>query len=771
MSRLGIYPLFLEENFMNWSLRPIQRAMLLILAFFTLSPPPWAGEFEPVFNPTIEIKKINSTVLVDGRLDDSGWTNAARVENFVERFPGRNLPPDVRTEVMATYDEDFLYVAFNCYDDPSTVRATITQRDQFEGDDNVVLLIDTYGNAAWAYEFLVNPYGIQRDYLWSSINGEDSGFDLIWHSAAAITESGYQVEMAIPFASMRFPNREAQIWKIDFWRNRPRESQKQYSWAPYNQDDQCWVCQWGTATGIKNVEPGKGLELLPSAIASQNGYLSDQSNPDSRFINDDAETELSLGGKYALSSALTAEAAYNPDFSQIEADAAQIDINSTISLLYPERRPFFQEGSDIFRTLFNSFYTRTVNDPQFAGKLTGRLDGYSLGFMTALDENTPYIIPLEERSIMVNSGQSAVNVVRATRSFAGNNQVGFILTDRRFEPDGFGTVVGLDGNIRLAAQYSVIGQYIMSYTREPDDSSFNEDLSDIAFDDNKHTAALDGEFYSGDAVIAQLRRHARAWNFTINYDHVAPSYRTETGYDPWNDYRNVFVYSEYNIYPAKSILERIAPSIHFDTRRNFVWDKKWAHYGAGIQSNFRVAQTYLGGNFFRGDEKWGGVQFADLWNVEIFGGTRLNHTLGFEFNADYGTDVARWLLQKGNQTSLYAGLEFKPLDRIIIEPTVNFFKITHIDTGEELIKQTITRTRVRYQVTRELSLRLVGQYNDYGENWEIDPLITYRLSPFSLFYLGSTHDITKLRDLEDNRPVWDQTSRQFFMKLQYLVRI
>jgi hypothetical protein len=579
--------------------------------------------------------------------------------------------------------------------------------------------------------------------------------------------------MSIPFASMRFPSQEEQRWKIDFQRNHPRESEKTYTWAAYNHDDQCWPCQWGTIGGIRDVKPGRGLEVLPSVVGSQSGNLNDPSNPNSRFENEDADLDLSLGGKYAVSSDITMEATYNPDFSQIEADAAQIDVNSTISLLYPERRPFFQEGSDIFRTLFNSFYTRTVNDPQFAAKLTGRVNRYSIGFMSAYDENTPYIIPLEERSILVNSGKSAVNVLRGAKSFGTNNRAGFIVTDRRFEAggDGHGTVIAADGDFRLSQKYSVASQYIMSYTKEPNDSVLSGGLGDITFDNGKHTGAFDGESYSGDALIAQFRRRARGWNFTADYDYVAPSYRTETGYDPWNDYRNFFIYSEYNFFPSKTIFEQITPQLNFDNRWNFDGEKKWTHYSVSIDNDLRVAQINYGAFYTWGEEKWGAVDFKNLWHVEVYGEARLNHAVGFEFNAQYGPNVARWLLEKGNETSLYAGFELKPLDRIILEPTVNYIKSTDTDTEEELFKQTIGRVRVRCQVNREFSIRLVTQYDNYDDNWEIDPLLTYKLSPFSLFYIGSTHDITQLTDSSDNNKVWKQTSRQFFMKLQYLFRI
>ncbi|MCP4569490.1 MAG: carbohydrate binding family 9 domain-containing protein, partial [FCB group bacterium] len=388
--------------------------------------------FEPVYNPSLEILRATESITVNGRLDDLGWVNAARADNFVERSPGDMTRPAVHTETIITYDEDKLYVAFICHDNPNTIRATMCDRDQFGGDDAVALLIDTYGDATWAYEFYVNPYGVQKDRLWSAVAGEDAGFDLIWESAATITDSGYQVEIAIPFASMRFPSKDVQTWKMDFWRNRPRESFMQYSWAAYDRNEQCWPCQWGTVAGIQNVRPGKGLELLPAFVANQSGNLSGDDN----FENGDIIGDLSLNGKYSISSNVIAEAAINPDFSQIEADAAQIDVNSTFALFYPERRPFFQEGSDIFRTLFNSFYTRTVNDPQLAAKVTGRMGGTTFGFFTAVDENSPYMIPLDQRSITLNTDKSVTNVLRGLQTVGDDSRVGVFFSDRRQDGGG-----------------------------------------------------------------------------------------------------------------------------------------------------------------------------------------------------------------------------------------------------------------------------------------------------------------------------------------------
>jgi hypothetical protein len=767
------------ERINDFIARKHSALVILVFVLLLLTVGYAKGTFQPVYNPTLEINRANDMIQIDGDLSDPGWIDASRADNFVERSPGDMTEPEVETEAFITYDEKNLYVAFKCYDDPSTIRATMCQRDQFYGDDAVSLLVDTYGDAAWAYEFLVNAYGVQKDYLWSRVHGEDRGFDLIWQSAARITNFGYQVEMAIPFESMRFPNTETQTWKVDFWRNRPRESDTRYSWAAYDRDEQCWPCQWGTVNGIKNVTPGKGLEILPTFVGHQTSQISDFGDPQSPTDNGHFKEELSVGGKYSISSNMTVEGAYNPDFSQIESDAAQIDVNTTIALFYPERRPFFQEGSDIFRTIFNSFYTRTVNDPRFAVKLTGRTNRMNIGFLSALDENTPYIIPLDDRSIMVNSGKSYVNVLRVSSAFGNDHHLGFILTDRRFEDNfsgdgGSGFIAGIDGDIRLSQNYSIVGQYLTSHTKEPVDTTITSELEDVLFDKNRYTAAFDGESYSGDAFITQFRRRARCWNFTVDYNQVAPAYRTETGYDPWNDYRNFSIYTNYNNWVDKGLLERVTPWIYTEGRWYFDNVKRWDHYNFGIEGRLRLAQTYFAVMFGTGSELWNSIDYENLHTYEFDLASQLSDKIGYYIGFDRSKVVARWLDTKGNETEVYAEIDLKPIDRLIIEPNISYSRSTDVNSGEELYDGFITRTRIQYQANRELSLRFVIQYNDFSEKWEFDPLLTYRLSSFSVFYAGSTYDYDKF-EINPSTPErytdWRMSSRQYFMKLQYMFRI
>ncbi|MFH1844939.1 MAG: carbohydrate binding family 9 domain-containing protein, partial [bacterium] len=221
---------------------------------------PALAEYVPVYHPELEISRLAGTIDIDGVLDDTGWQGAAKADNFAEHNPGDQTQPEVPTEVLITYDDDHLYVAWICYDDPAEVRATFCERDRIFNDDYVILCIDPFGDATMAYEISANPYGIPGDLIYSSAYGEDISYDMIFESAGRINHEGWIVEMEIPFASMRFPQRDEQAWRVDFWRNRPRESRYQYSWAAYDRDENCWPCNWGHVSGITGVKPGKGFE-------------------------------------------------------------------------------------------------------------------------------------------------------------------------------------------------------------------------------------------------------------------------------------------------------------------------------------------------------------------------------------------------------------------------------------------------------------------------------------------------------------------------------
>jgi hypothetical protein len=733
---------------------------------------PWnlnAQDYTPVYYPTLVISRAPGEIEIDGELDDPGWRGAAVADNFAEHNPGDQTQPEVDTEVWVTYDDDNLYVAWLCYDDPSEVRASFCERDDIFSDDYVILCLDTYGEATLAYELAANPYGIPGDLLFSSAYGEDISYDMIFETAGRITEFGWVVEMAIPYMRLRFPGTEQQTWRVDFWRNRPRESRYQYSWAAYDRDEDCWPCQWGTVTGISGIRPGTGLDLLPAVLAHQSGSM----DGDGQFSNGVVKSDVSLGVAYDISSELTTEATINPDFSQVESDAAQIDVNTTFALFYPERRPFFQEGSDLFNTYFNAVYTRSVNDPMVAGKVTWRKGSNSVAFLSAYDENSVIILPFEESSAFVANGESFSNVLRARRDLGNQSHLGLIATDRRFQSGGAGSLAGVDGKIRFSASNALRFQVMATRTEEVNnlaltDSAFNE----TRFDKGQYTAGLDGETFWGHGVYASLNRSAANYWLGADYRERSPTFRADNGFEPSNNQRLGTAWLGGILrFDNSRVLENINGQVDVARKWNFQGMQKDEWINSSLQIQFRAAQTGMHASYLHSNELFGGVQFVNIWQAHNCFNTQPSRPLRFGGYYNYGHRIARWELVLGKETTRGIWTDIRPIDRLLISLSYDNSYSDHLDTGERLFSQSIFRTRMALQVTRELSGRLVLQYNDRFDCWDIDPLITFRINSLSVFYVGSTQEYRHLNLADNNRDGWCLTNRQYFLKFQYLLRL
>jgi hypothetical protein len=747
----------------------ILMATILAACVITCAPLFAEENFEPTFLPELYVPRLNSSIEIDGDLNDTGWKGAARVSKFHEHFPGDQTKPPVETEAMITYDNKHIYVAFVCYDDPHSIRATLCQRDQAHQDDLVFFLLDTYGDGSWAYEIYSNPYGVQGDFLFSTYGGEDDSYDLIYETAAEITDSGYQVEMAIPFSSLRFPDREEQNWRADFWRNHPRDIRRQYSWSAIDRDQSCWPCQWGILKGIESVHPGHGLEILPSFIGYRNGFLEDDGDPNSVFKNKDPDGEASIGVKYSISSGITAEASFNPDYSQVESDAIQIDVNSTFALWYSEKRPFFQEGSDLFKTWFNVVYTRSINDPLLAGKLIGRMNKTNLAYLVAYDENSPVIIPYEEGSSNpLLLGKSYSNIFRASQILGEESHIGVMLTDRRYDIGGSGTVIGLDGAMRFLKFFRFECQFLSTHTSEPDDTSITTDDNGLLFDNNRHTADFDGESFWGHGIYASLERSSRNWWFDLDYYERSPRFRLDNGYETGNNSRQIDLETGAEIYINSKILATIHPYLMVAREWNFANERKdeWIAGQLGFQL---LGQTYAEIGHMESREKFRGIIFSNINNNSFTIDSRFSKPLWLGIYYSRGHRIARNvdpdpIMGKEQNFSVWATI--KPFDRLVIRPSYDYAKSDSLATGGKIFEGYTFRNRLNLQITRGLSFRFITQYSDFSKIWEFDPLITYQLNPFTLCYFGSTHDFNKFDDYPGVGMT--EVSRQLFFKLQYL---
>jgi hypothetical protein len=743
----------------------ILSASIASLAFAWEAP----NDYLPVFLPELTVSRASGPIRVDGVLDDAGWRGSSKATRFFEHNPGDQTKPEVDTEVLVTFDERNFYVGWVCFDDPEKIRSSFCERDNIFSDDYVILCLDTFGESSLAYEISANPHGIPGDLLFSVANGEDISYDIIYESAARITDFGWVAEMAIPFASLRFPDRDEQVWRVDFWRNRPRESRYQYSWAAYNRDENCWPCQWGTVRGISNVRAGAGIEALPSIVAHQSGAL----DTDGRFETDSVDGELGLGISYDVSSELTAEATINPDFSQVESDAAQIDVNSTFALFYPERRPFFQEGSDLFETFFEAVYTRSVNDPLVAGKTTWRKGPNSVAMLSAADDHSVVTLPFEESSNFVENGRAYSNVLRARRDFGGQSHLGAVVTDRRFVNGGSGSLMGVDGQVRFSPSDAARFQLLATYTDEIDKSTLTDStFNTMRFDDDRHTAALDGETFWGHGAFLQLSRETRDYWLGGEYWERSATFRADNGFEPSNNSRIPSTWiGGIKRFEESNVVESISGTLNAARKWNFDGLRKDEWLDASVETRFRAAQTLVHTRYLWSNELFGGRQFNNIWQSHLCFQSLPMGSLRFGGNIDYGHRIARNFLVMGAETTYGLWADIQPVARLLLSLSSSRITSDHLETGERLFSQTVFRGTVSLQFLRELSARLIVQYNDRFDSWDVDPLITYRINPFSIFYVGSTRDYRRFDGEEDPLDGWALARRQYFMKVQYLFQL
>ena len=715
--------------------------------------------------PTAQITRTQGAIRVDAVLDDAGWAGAERIRSFIEYEPREGTEPPVVTEVLFKYDDENLYVAFIAHDpNPRAIRATLQPRDRFWGtDDWVGVLLNPHGDASVAYYFAANPLGVQGD-MQMTTQMEDESIDFIYKSEGKITAEGYIVEMAIPFHSLRVPNRDVHKWGVMLSRNYPRSSRHRMFWPGMSRNNSCTLCQLAQLTGIENIEAGGNLELMPAVVLSRAGQLESSNDPDS-FKNGSVTGDASLSLNYTLRPGWVASATLNPDFSQVESDAAQIDVNTTFALFYPERRPFFQKGMDLFQTPFTAFYSRSINAPIAASKMTGRAGNTSIGYIIARDDHTPFIVPFADETGIVEAGKSTTNVVRLQHNFGGS-KIGALVTDRRVDGGGSNTSLGTDLVYRFNQMYSMQAHVVLTHTNEPNDSLMSAQLPNLRFGRNDdYTSAFDGESFNGVAGFIWAGRDAKAWSWNALYLGISPTYRTDAGFEPQNDYHRATVYTQYSIYPNKYGVERVSGSL---------WGGGfWKFYGepqrAVIQPGFsivlpRQTEIFLGATVQ--EETFRGVHLTGLRDYSISLSSSPSQLLRFGMNAGTGRRVARNLnvpeVAEGSNVHLWAAIT--PMPQLVIEPSITYEKLDR-QNGEEIFSGYVAYARANYQYNRELQMRVLLQYNDFNKNLDVEPLLAYQLNPFTIFYVGATYGAA---DMTTHGLVG--TDRQYFMKFQYLIR-
>jgi hypothetical protein len=416
----------------------------------------------PEKRPPVNIKRLSQPPLIDGILDDEVWKQAAVLDNFYQISPGDNTAPSYPTKVMIGFDDKNLYLAFHAYDDPTKVRATIAKRDNvLDTDDSVRILLDTYDDKRRAYVLVFNPFGVQQDGVRTEGAGVDYTIDVVMTSKGVLTEDGYTVEVAVPFKSLRYESGKGKFWGVHVFRVIQRLSNEQDSWAPISRNNASLLGQAGRITGIEGVSTERALELIPSLTVSETGQRV-RSIPSpapglpgavdqGRLVNEPVKPVPGLTAKYGITPTVAIDLAINPDFAQVEADQLVVTTNQRFPIFYPERRPFFLEGKEIFQTPIMALNTRAIIDPDVAVKLSGKLDRTNFGLLLASD-NGPGNFTGDDRlnpdNLRLLDRNASVGALRLKRDVGEENSVGLIATSYNFI-DKHNEVGGFDGRFRL----------------------------------------------------------------------------------------------------------------------------------------------------------------------------------------------------------------------------------------------------------------------------------------------------------------------------------
>ncbi len=732
-----------------------------------------AGSFELASSQTsknqrdfvVDAVKIPVNLELTGTLTDPRWSGAPTIQCPFEVDPGENIPAKRRTWVKILYSDQYLYFGFVCEDtEASAIRAHMTDRDNNFADDFVFVAIDPFRTNQRAYEFVSNPFGIQGDLLRTG-NNEDASWDAVWEAKGAISDSGYTVEMAIPFKSLHFPSAEVQDWSLMVIRNIPRDSRYQVSWTPIDRNDPCSICIGGTMRGLRGLQSTTSLELLPYAMGYQAGEMNDKENPASGFTNGKVMGRMGGSVKYAPDPNVTVEAVANPDFSQVESDATQISVNTTFALFYPEKRPFFLDGTDLLNTQIQTFYTRLINNPIGAAKFIDKSGGWSVVYLGAEDRNSPFIVPGEEGSAFVESSlHSLTNAVRAKYEFGKQSYVGAIGTARNFS-DAHNYVGGVDWSLFFNENYTFDGQVLYSQTKEVNDPALFDDSTGYGV--SGHSKAFDGESFGGGGLFTEIRRDARNYSFQISYQDFSPTFQAQDGFVTANDLRTLMIYNEYDWYPLESFVDRgdvfFRGAFHFNA--NSVRKERWAVVGTNIsmKSQTHLTLVYLLYN----EELFHNVRFFGINRGEITVSTAPSSA----FEASTDLQIGRFINRAEAPSAGYGhvlttSFTLKPTAKLEIDLSYSRSRLTDIITHDLLFDGYIARCVGIYQFSPDLFVRLVNQYDGFQKVIEIDPLLSYKLNPFTIFYVGSTHSLTNFDDPFGVQ----QTARQYFIKLQYLWR-
>ena len=708
----------------------------------------------PTYNP----QKITSSIILDGTLDEQVWLSAQVATNFIGTglFQGESAP--LNTEAKLLYDDTHLYVGFVAYIDREDLRFSITQRDNLDDrDDRVWINIDAFDDESLTYVIGVSAGGAQID--GRATYNVDQSLDLIYETEVKIYEDRYEVEMAIPFTSLRYSLTSTQTWRINFGRGFTGNDEftRYVYWASKVDGIECQTCQLGFLNDIQPPKQERGdIEYIPSLVG---GYSEDFTTNTSN-----SDDDVSMFIKYPISSVDLLEIAFNPDFSQIESDDVQNDLNTVNALFFREKRPFFSEGAELFqfspqRGFINLFYSRTINDPSIVGKYTGKVGKTSYGVISARDESSPLLLPFEETSTVVSMGKSSSNIVRVKRMLKNGGSIGGIVTNRVFDNAGDMTTGGIDFHYHPGNNLHLTLHGTASVHNESSNLEYNPDSEELGMLDDR-TSAFDGERISGNALGFSLNKMNRTDSMGFTVRLRSPGFRTSNGFEKNNSTKWAKLSRGKSIYyDNHPILVKINFSIGTIYKTNYDNLVKYKEIEGGTNIDFADGSNMMI-EFELSEENFKGVQFESAGFHTNY--TRnLNQNTKFHGGIHFGDEIIRYfdIPEQGDGRGIYGYVEYK------ISDSSNFSLGLQYQDVEDYYHGQILQSRFNHSFSSKLTMRTKVQYSGFSDTWFIEPMVTYQPNAFSALYVGINDLLTSNDGMFSNL---SESERQFFIKFQYL---
>ena len=761
----------------------------LLVLFFQLSQAaaPAVAQDRP---HTFVAPRIEAAAVIDGRLDEEVWSQAARLTDFSQYQPVDGRPAEEKTEVLVWYAPSALYFGIVAHDsDPKSIRATIADRDNLGNEDSVTIFLDTFNDRRRAFFFTVNPFGIQEDGVQSeggfnagSFRGGgnfqggtlDKNPDYMWESKGMVGEGGYTVEVRIPMKSLRYPGNGPQTWGINIQRKVQRTGYVD-TWTDVRRASNSFLGQAGSMEGLQDLKRGVVTEVQPFITASKNGTRTESGE----FRREAIEWNPGVNVRFGFTN-LSLDATVNPDFSQVESDAGQVTVNQRFALFYPEKRPFFLEGIELFSTPNQLVYTRQIVDPIAGGKVTGKVGRFGIAYLSAVDD-TP------------DGGHALFNITRLRTDLGADSLAGITYTDRA-ETGDTNRVLAADARLTFKKMYYVQGQLGHSWSE------------------------LAGVKTGAPLWSAEFDRTGRAWGFNYKLNGIGDSFEARSGFVPRNDIVEGRAFNRFTLYGERAAsvesftthfgLSRIWSYRDFGSERAIEGEESvslsaqmrggWTLRGEGQRAFVHFdPEMYAGYQVLRNDGTIDSFQvpgmLSNLFGASVSVSTPTFRTFSGRIEAGYAESPLYPEAAAGRETAFSLTASLRPTDSVRVEATAVFSQLVRVRNGSEFARTVIPRLKMEYQPRRSLFFRIIGEYRsqrqasledprtgellivdgDYStpqkiNGLRVDFLISYEPTPGTVAFFGYGSSL----ESDQSFGITDltRTSDGFFLKLAYQFR-